>query len=786
MKQPFLVFGITLLFTIIVCETIGYYGYNKIALVGASIVSAIAGAIVLLSVVPDTGINQRFKHYTVVIALSLIVGSVLWFLSDARYSETINERFASNNNLYRISDSINVKTYNGYYTTVICQETGAHTSLLTKEKLIVSPGDTLVADIVHTVDHDRKLYNKSQGIHFSGEVNGKTEIIQNSELSIDRLFYTLKKQIARNIDSETADASGFLKALILGDKSGLSFEDKTVLQRAGVYHICAVSGQHVSIMCMFIAYIIDFLNIKRNRIRFAITFPILLFLLGITGFSVSALRAVFMTSCALFGKVMLRRTDSLNFLGLVLSLILIFSPTSAYSVSLLLSFSATIGIILLSNPIKEEIITSFFLKTGKILPDFCLFLIGIFSVSVAATVFTVTVSVFFFSSVSLCGIIANLFVLPIVTVVYILTVIMILFSFIPACAPCTLLFAQLAKIGVKLVMNISSWFTESVFSNVDLSLGTIGSCALLALLSAVIYLYKNRKKSKKKRKQRLAYSGVIFAVIFLVSLFGGTAVKSVADPSDDLYHVAFIDVGQGMSAVVSYGENAIIIDCGGSKTVSSAITDYLNSKSIKNIDSVILSHLHSDHCNAFVSLVDEWDIPEVIIPYTEGDPALYIEILDAVDNEGADLVVLEDDIIRKIGNMSLCILTEHLDSASSDQNENSLVVIADIASMFRVLFSGDITFAAEDRLIEHYGRFLDCKVLSVPHHGSKYSSSEEFLDAVSPILSVISVGKNTYGHPTDETLKRLREANSQVITTMDYGTIEIVTDGFDWNVVYGD
>lgn len=785
MKRPFLVSGITLIITILICETLGYYGYGKVPLIIGSVISAIAGAILFLSIVPDTEIKANFKHFTVVVSLCIAVGSLVWSINDIKYTKTANDRFLSDNNVYVVSSSINNKAYNGYYTTVVCRGTGANISLLTKEKLLVSPDDSIIADIVYSVDHDRRLYNKSQGIHFSGEVNGKITVLNNNKLSLGKLFYDLKKNISHNISVETGEESPFLKALILGDKSDLSFEDKTILQRAGVYHVCAVSGQHVSIMCMFLACIIDLLNIKKSRTRFLVTVPVLIVLLGLTGFSVSAIRAVFMASCALLGKVVFRRTDSLNFLGLVLSVILIFAPNSAYSVSLLLSFTATLGIILLSTPIKENILTTFFIKTGKVLPDFISFFVGIFAVSVAATVFTVTVSVFFFSTVSLCGIIANLFVLPIVTAVYILTIIMLLFSFIPFCAPITLFFAQMAKIGVNLIMNISSWFTESVFSEVDLSLGTIGSCALLAVVSAILYLYKNRKKSKKKRKQCLAYSGVIFALVFLVSLFGGTAVKSVADPDDDLYHVAFIDVGQGMSAVVSYGENAIIIDCGGSKTASSAINDYLNSQSIKNIDSIILSHLHSDHCNAFVALLDDWDVPEVIIPYTEGDPALYLEILDAVDNEGSDLVVLEKDEIRKIGNMSLCILTKHLDPLSSDQNENSLVVIADIASAFRVLFSGDITSAAEDRLIEHYGSFLDCKVLSVPHHGSKYSSSEDFLDAVSPILSVISVGKNTYGHPTEETLKRLHESNSQVVTTIDYGTIEIVTDGYSWSVVHG-
>ncbi|MBO5299291.1 MAG: DNA internalization-related competence protein ComEC/Rec2 [Clostridia bacterium] len=786
MKRLFLISGLTLLTTIILCETLGYYGYNRFPIIIASVLSAVAGALLIISVIPDVDFPLNIKHFTVAIFTSVILGSLLWTIYDVSYSDTIAKRLATDSNVFTVGSSVNVKTSKGYLSTVICDETNANISLLTTEKLRAFPDDKIIADIKCSVDRSRLLYNKSSGIHLSGEVTGKITVIENDRFSFYRLLYTLRNQIKLHINTETGEESGFLNALILGDKSGLSFEDKSTLQLAGIYHICAVSGLHVSIMCMFVGYIIDFLNINKSKPRFFVTVPILFILLGITGFSVSAIRAVFMASCALLGRVFLRRTDSLNFLGLILSLILIISPSSAFSPSLLLSFMATMGIILLANPMQKWITTCVFIKTGKIIPDLLSFFLGIFCVSVAATTFTAVVSVYFFSTVSLCGLLANIIALPLVTVVYILTVVMLFFSFLPFCGSITLLFAQLVKIGVKLIMNIASWFTESVFAKTDLSMNAIGSCALLALVAALLYLYKNRKKPKKKRKQRVAFSGVIFALVFVVSLFGGTAVKSVADPDDQLYHVAFIDVGQGMSSVISYGDSAVIIDCGGSKTVSSAITDYLHSKSIKNIKSVILSHLHSDHCNAFVSLLDDWDVPEVIIPYTEGDPGVYLEILEAVYEEEADLVVIEKDTVRTIGNMSLFILTNHLDPENSDQNDNSLVVISDYSGTFRALFSGDITEISEKKLVSSYGDFLDCKVLGVAHHGSKYSSSEIFLDEVSPLLSIISVGKNSYGHPSSEAIDRLLDCGSTIMTTLDYGTIEIVTDGVNMDVLCGE
>ncbi len=84
-----------------------------------------------------------------------------------------------------------------------------------------------------------------------------------------------------------------------------------------------------------------------------------------------------------------------------------------------------------------------------------------------------------------------------------------------------------------------------------------------------------------------------------------------------------------------------------------------------------------------------------------------------------------------------------------------------------------------------YGDFLDCDFLSIPHHGSKYSSSKLFLDNISPIISIISVGKNSFGHPAKETIERIEASRSKILTTIEYGTIEIISDGINYNVVYG-
>ena len=136
-----------------------------------------------------------------------------------------------------------------------------------------------------------------------------------------------------------------------------------------------------------------------------------------------------------------------------------------------------------------------------------------------------------------------------------------------------------------------------------------------------------------------------------------------------------------------------------------------------------------------------------------------------------------EDLYRNFGEAKIKLLTEHLDPESSDQNENSIVSVVSYSN-FSVMFTGDITSKAEKRLVEAYGLSLRTKILTVPHHGSKYSSSEEFLAMVSPKISVISVGKNSYGHPADAVLEKLLNYGS-VLTTQTLGEIEFITDGVE-------
>jgi competence protein ComEC len=141
---------------------------------------------------------------------------------------------------------------------------------------------------------------------------------------------------------------------------------------------------------------------------------------------------------------------------------------------------------------------------------------------------------------------------------------------------------------------------------------------------------------------------------------------------------------------------------------------------------------------------------------------------------------VDEDLVLEIGIADLTLYSGHLDDGYSDQNDNSLISVLELND-FSVMFTGDISSKAEGVFIDIYP-LVTADILSVPHHGSKYSSSAKFLQSVSPCLSIISVSAdNSYGHPTPEALGRLSKYG-EVLTTKDCGTIRIVSDGYDYEI----
>ena len=650
-----------------------------------------------------------------------------------------------------------------------------------------SAGDRISAEFLFSLPaKDRFLTDLSDGIVLEGELVSPEEEIYCSEggfsfvsvsASVRRWVY---KTLLRNVKGGEA---GFMTAVLTGDKSVLSSDHYEVLQDTGMLHIVAVSGLHVSV---FVSFVLLFLRkIRWLRLRLLLSLLSLGVILLFAGFTPSVCRAVIMNAVIFSADWFAVGTDPLNRLGIAGVGILLVSPWAAWSLSFQLSFLAALGIILLASPIHGTLVQWLFLRCSVICGSVLDSAVSLFAVSVASFSLTLPLLWIRMNSYSVWSLFLSPVVLPVLEACFSLCLVLLVFSLISGPPFLLLLLGRIVRYGVIYMTYLSS-LAVSVMDVVDsvpdsLKWVVAGVCLVLA---GLLFFLPSEKGSKRKKKQAVkrGTSLILLAIALLTayqaseSLSTGIFEGEVA-PGKGVVQTAFLDVGQGNCFVSLFEDEACVVDCGGTKKAGLVAADYLTSAGFDTVKFVLISHLHDDHANGLSDLCEEKEIQEIIIPFTEGDAALYAEIVALAAEEGATLTVLEEDTQRTLGSATVRMLTAHLDPTSDDQNENSIVGLLEYGN-YRALFTGDITSRAEKRLVEAYGNGLDCDVLSVPHHGSKSSSCDDFLKAVSPLYSVISVGEgNNYGHPTEEAMKRLSEVKSQIYRTDEDSTVTVRSDG---------
>ncbi|MBO5213280.1 MAG: ComEC/Rec2 family competence protein [Clostridia bacterium] len=640
------------------------------------------------------------------------------------------------------------------------------------------------------------LKNISDGVVLTAYMDSYSEAVAVTEGKTS--FYSVSGGVRRYVHKTFLrfigdDEGGFMTAVLTGNKTTLSARDYSALQQTGMLHIVAVSGLHVSI---FVSFVLFFLKkLKNLRIKILVSVLSLGIILLFSGFTPSVCRAIIMNLIVFGGEWFAARTDSLNRLGISAILILLASPYTALSLSFQLSFSATLGILLFSAPFTQTVQQWLFVHhhviCGRVLRN----LISLFCVSLAAFILTLPLLWFLLDSYSTWSLYLSPVVLPVLQICFSLSLLLLILSFVPFLATLCKGLGILIRFGVKFMTYLSN-FAASVMDMVetipDSLLWVVAGIALI--LAGLLFFLPAVKGSSKRRKRQMMRRGfsLVLAVVALLtayqaseSVFSDLTVGTVA-PAENVLQTAFLDVGQGNCFVTLLNKEAYVVDCGGTKDPGIVAADYLTAAGIDTVKFVLISHLHDDHANGLSDLCAEKEILEIIIPYTEGDAALYAEIVALAAEEGAVLTVVEEDTSRTLGTSTLRLLTKHLDPTSDDQNENSIVGLCEYGN-FRALFTGDITSKAEKRLVSAYGNALDCDVLSVPHHGSKSSSSTAFLNACSPIYAVVSVGaKNTYGHPTEEAMNRISDTGATLYRTDKLSTVAVRTDGEKMEVLSDD
>jgi competence protein ComEC len=269
----------------------------------------------------------------------------------------------------------------------------------------------------------------------------------------------------------------------------------------------------------------------------------------------------------------------------------------------------------------------------------------------------------------------------------------------------------------------------------------------------------------------------VLAVITLVStcLIGCTFFRE--DGNGDVMSVHFIDVGQGdCELVVSPSGENMLIDAG--KTdAGDDVVSYISSLGISCIDVFVASHYHEDHIGGSHDVFEAFDVESVLILDCEVTTSCARKLLEDIEKEKCDVVYARRGYEFDLGDAS--VLTMSPEKISDKGGNNDSIVLRVEYESSRYLFTGDAEEAVERDMLDFYSKKeLSCDLLKLGHHGSRTSSSQEFLDVCAPNIAVISCGEgNSYGHPHRETVEKMKKTVKNLYRTDIDGNIVIITDG---------
>ena len=268
-------------------------------------------------------------------------------------------------------------------------------------------------------------------------------------------------------------------------------------------------------------------------------------------------------------------------------------------------------------------------------------------------------------------------------------------------------------------------------------------------------------------KQKISFS-ILFVLTAISAFF---LLKSIPNNSA----VYFLPVGQGDSSLIilETGEK-ILIDAGPSNQVQSELAKILPTYD-RYLDLLIISHGDKDHIAGFVEILERYSVGAVIGTGRKNETEIYQSISAKIKAKQIPFLGLKEKDSIQIGTVKLTILApSEQEVFSGAQNEASLVLLLQ-NSTYNILYTGDIGEAVEKRIAQDYPN-LHVQVLKVAHHGSRFSSSEEFLANFHPEVAVISVGQNNYGHPAPETLARIRKYTANIFQTSNQQIVKIEAD----------
>lgn len=624
--------------------------------------------------------------------------------------------------------------------------------------------------------------NKIYGIVFAEEIN---KISQKKDYNY--FLFKIREVFEKKIDIlYENDYKTFLKGLLIGNKAELSEDIIENFKSANISHILAISGLHISFILIGVNFILEKIIISK-KIKNVLLLIFLIFFLNLTGNSVSCMRTcimnIFLILCSLFYK------KNNFYINLILSLffILVINPYNIFSVGMWLSYGGTIGIVINYKFFYKVIFRKKFPKS--------------LALSISAQIFIFPIVIYVFNYFSLTFFISNLIASILVEYILAIGYISVFISFI--FFPVSKFISYFEKAMIYIILKTANIIGQVSLSQIYVTTPSFYFIIIYyVILFGFIIYFKNHKfhmlrifltkkcdilqflKSNYYSINKLLIKKRNLKNILVVSVILCLTIE-VYKMDFDL-KIYFIDVGQGDCTfiITPYGKR-ILIDGGEGNSDKydygeKIVFPYLLDRGIKRIDYIIASHADSDHIGGLIYVLENMKVENILIGIQPEISVQLKRLIEVANNKKIKITILEKGIIKSIDkNIELEVLwPDKSDLIIENALNNNSLVFKLKYNNFSMLFTGDIEEIAEKKLLNLYNLSeLNSTIIKIAHHGSKTSSTENFINNVNPKIALIGVGKkNSFGHPNSEVIDRLEGSDIKIYRTDQMGEISITVN----------
>lgn len=530
--------------------------------------------------------------------------------------------------------------------------------------------------------------------------------------------------------------AGLITAMLLGSRANLDTEIYDLFQNAGIVHIIAISGLHISILAGILLYFTKNMGYYISKI---ITAVFLLFYCIITGGSVSVIRAVIMMYIYILSELIGRKYDLLSSASVACCIILCFNPYYIFDLGFQYSFTAVFTIGLVSELLNKHNVTNKF--------------IILFIISIAVSVTTKPITVYNFYYINLIDFILNIVVISLIQFIIVFGITsLILGSLILKLG---IFIGGFSYVLLKIIENLSQLSLKLPLSHIE-----TGCIAIKYIFIIYIFIFSVYILCMKKL---IAVPCII--ICLTVGLFE-------INSSYKGFEADFIYVGQGDCTLITDSNRCYLVDCGSSlyKKYGQTILSQLKYNNIDKIDGIYISHFDYDHMGAVTEIAEYIPINCIYISKYSYHNENYNLLVNTANKNNIRIQNIDENYEEKLTD-NMLIKTVYLNSSPLNTNESSAIYKV-IYKDKSILFTGDINNTVEEDILKKAD--VKANIIKVPHHGSYGSVSLPFIKAVNPEIAVNFAGyNNIYNHPSVKTLDTYKNMNIPFFSTDYNGIVKI-------------